>query len=88
MRFKRSIQNDMASQMDAQFGAPRNKGAEAINQLVAKSLFSNPRARSRMESLGYALDQNTGMLVRPNSMANKARGTMSSANRAAMGGMY
>ena len=88
MRFKRSIQNDMASQMDAQFGTPRNKGAEALNQLMARSLSSNPRVSSRLQSLGYALDQDTGMLVRPNSMDNKARGTMSSANRAAMGGMY
>jgi hypothetical protein len=78
--------------MDAQFGTPRNKGAEAINQLVTKSMtkafVNNPQVRSRLQPQGYSLDPNSGMLVRPNSMANKARGTMSSANRAAMGGMY
>jgi hypothetical protein len=83
MRFKRSIKNDIASQMDAQFGTPRNKGAEAINQLMArvatKAFVNNPRVRSRLQPLGYALDPNTGMLVRPNSMTNKARGTGSSA---------
>jgi hypothetical protein len=69
--------------MDAQFGTPRNKGAEVMNQLVTKSMtksfVNNPQVRSRLQSQGYSLDSNSGMLVRPNSMANKARGTMSSA---------
>jgi len=80
----------MVSQMAAQSGVTQKSGGASgvINKFLSQSLFSNPRVRSRLQSQGYSLDQNTGMLVRPNSMANKARGTMSSANRSAMGGMF
>ena len=59
-----------------------------------QSAYSAPRSPMGMQPKLNALKAQavkgmpTGMFYRPPVIANKARGTMSSANRAAMGGMY
>jgi len=57
---------------------------------MAKSILKGTPAPQRMGGqLGYnAPRPPMGMATRKPLIANKARGTMSSANRAAMGGMY
>ena len=71
----------MVSQMAAQSGATQKSGGASgfINKFLSQSLFDASPVRARLQSKGYSLDPNTGILVRPNSMANKARGTGSSA---------
>jgi len=60
---------------------------------IAATGFMSPKGMSAPNRMGGQSGYNAprppmGMATRPPLIANKARGTMSSANRAAMAGMY
>ena len=55
---------------------------------LRQEYLKSPLIQQRLANSGITMDSATGMPTRPPVIANKARGTMSSANRAAMGGMY
>ncbi len=66
----------------------------APQRMGSQSAYSAPRSPMGMQPKLDALKTQavkgmpTGMFYRPPVIANKARGTMSSANRATMAGMY
>jgi hypothetical protein len=63
--------------------APKNKGMSAPKRMGGQSGYNAPRMTFVPGPMGAM-----AVPTRPPLIANKARGTISSANRVAMGGMF
>ena len=63
--------------------APKNKGMSAPKRMGGQSGYNASRMAVVSSPMGAM-----AIPTRPPLIANKARGTMSSANRAAIGGMF
>jgi hypothetical protein len=62
---------------------PKNKGMSAPQRMVRQSGYNAPRMAAVPGPMGAMM-----VPTRPPLIANKARGTISSAQRVAMGGMF